>query len=119
MKNYWVRFFMKAADHAHFEYHGPWWVSGYTADCEQEIVCAAVRARGAGHAAAIINAAFDARHKPVKVDFVEMRPEGWEPFCDRFGRRDWMQWPEVTGRNAKASKQNVKAAYGEEVRGGR
>jgi hypothetical protein len=63
---------------------------------------------------AVINAAFDARHKPVQYSFAEARSSDWAPFCDRFERRRWMQWPEVTGRNPKASKVAIKAAYGEE-----
>lgn len=109
--NYWVRFYVDGSAYPHFEYHGPWWVSGLTGDGEQYI-CAAVRARDEAHAEAIINASFDAGYGVQEFSFADVQGSSWSPFCDRFPRADWMQWPEVTGRNTKASVENVKAAYG-------
>jgi hypothetical protein len=115
VKNFWVRFFVLAGDEPHLEYHGPYWASGYTGDGEKTIMCAAVRARDEAHVEAIIRAMFDARHAPDRIDFVHERPESWSPFSDRFQCADWMQWPEVTGRNRKAAKRNVLAAYGRDA----
>ncbi len=116
MKRYWVRFYSRTM--GAFEYHGPWWVSGSTLggandDEDVDIVCCAVMARDEDHAKAIIDASFDEGFFGVdEWSFCDARPAGWEPFADRFQRAKWMQWPDVTGRNEKASAENRTLAYG-------
>lgn len=119
MKNFWVRFYVRDCDEDRFEYHGPHWISGYVGysdgNGERVIMLAAVRARDEAHAEAIIRAMFDARYAPERIDFVHERPDTWSPFASRFQRDDWMQWPDVTKRNPRASKRNTVEAYGKDA----
>lgn len=86
---YWVSFVMH--ERISFELHTPWWRSGYTPDGEP-IICAAVLAYDEDDAKRAVVAAHDS-HVILDWRFVEERPLGWSPFCDRFRRADWMKWP--------------------------
>ena len=81
-----------------FELHSPWWRSGMRADGVSSI-CAAVMAADIPSAKAIIEKAHD---KPVSIAwrFVEIMPDDWTPFNDRFRRADWMKWPALSDREA-------------------
>ena len=74
-----------------FELHTPWWISGERLDGQTTIV-AAVKARNEAEAKRVVLRAHD---KPVRLNwrFVNARPDDWSPFCDRFTRAKWMQWP--------------------------
>lgn len=92
MVKFWVSFW--SADLSKFEYHGPWWVSGYRGDeCGEQSVCAAVVAKDEEHAKHIIEAAHDEGHAPAEGRFVDAREDAWSPFCDRFTKAKWMKWP--------------------------
>lgn len=96
MKRFWVSFWSK--DPSKWEYHGPWWISGERggwddADDTEQSICAAVTAADETQAKRIIEVAHDKGHKPSEWRFVTEKAEDWEPFCDRFERREWMKWP--------------------------
>ncbi|KKN79975.1 hypothetical protein LCGC14_0334830 [marine sediment metagenome] len=96
-----------------FKLHLPWWVSGERlgtpwVDGErlgapdvifQTEICAAVLANSKEEARAVITDAHDDGEAGiVEWRFAEPRPVDWSPFCDRFPRADWMQWPEEERR---------------------
>lgn len=56
MKRWWVSW--HALEKAGFTYHGPWWISGYSAE-DFPIFCAAVRAETALDARLVIKRAHD------------------------------------------------------------
>lgn len=96
-----------------FELQRPWWFSGCRfhgveeddEDLSQSSVCAAVIADDADHAKRLIVEAYDV---PVALEwrFVEECPADWSPFSDRFGRGDWMQWPDTpAGRSLLSSQE--------------
>lgn len=92
MKRFWVSWY---GDVVPFTWNGPWWISGYAlVDAERGIptICAAVVAEDAEHAKRLIVESHD---EPVELEwrFANERAADWEPFGDRFGRRDWMVWP--------------------------
>lgn len=112
MQPYWVSFYAapsKGIGMKHFEYHGPWWESGYTfEDVETTTddpfetggvrvptICAAVMARNEEEAIETLRLAFDEEHRPpvLEARFCELRSDREEPYSDRFQKRDWMQWP--------------------------
>ncbi len=79
------------ASHGPFEYHGPWWVSGYDAD-GRDIICAAVVAADADAAQEVIRQAYDT--PPGALDW-RFADELTVPlFSDRFQRANWMHWPD-------------------------
>lgn len=93
MKRYWCRFTALATELQHFEYHGPWWLTGEVcARVPQHCICAAVQAESDEGAKAILAGCFDRGHGWAQVDFVIEKPEGWTPFSERFPQADWMQW---------------------------
>ncbi len=84
-----------------FEYHGPWWVSGYRFDeqpdgseVEVPTICAAVAATDEEAAKRVIIEAHD-EPRPADLEwrFVSPRGYNWVPFCDRFAGKPWMKWP--------------------------
>jgi len=98
MTRYWVRWeSYEPLDR--FEYHGPWWVSGYAPggdDDDIPIICAAVVAEDEEDAKAVMISAYDDPEAARRINewsFVNPRDDAWEPFCDRFPRADWMKWP--------------------------
>ena len=92
MTNYWVSFWGSDENLPHFEYHGPWWVSGEDAH-DRLSICAAVRASSEDEAVDIIERAFDEGYGVDDWRFVSDRSEEWSPFGDRFKKADWMKWP--------------------------
>lgn len=91
MKRFWVSFrLFTPLDE--FAYHGPWWVSGHGDDYRN--VCLAVCAESQDRVREQVGAMFDADAQyRIEFRFIEERADDWEPFGDRFGRRDWMLWP--------------------------
>jgi len=77
---YWVSFW--SADPSKWEYHGPWWVTGYrdVEDSQQESICAAVVADNDDHARRIIEDAHDKGHAPVEWRFITENEPTWSPF---------------------------------------
>lgn len=108
-KQFWVRWEVRSALMPQFEYHGPWWTSGYgsvsadSEDGEEEtrICCAAVMAESDDAAKGVILGSFDTKEAASEVEFsfANERPVDESPYTDRFRRRDWMKWPwpEVRG----------------------
>lgn len=104
MNNYWVSFWLKETSASAFEYHGPWWISGYCSsnetpassieDVEFDLIsiCAAVKADNDDHAKDLINKCFDPGYQLHEWRFCESRPDGWSPGSDRFPMADWMKW---------------------------
>lgn len=78
----------------------PWWISGERDGEDDEgrvsSFCAAVLANSEDAARAVI--ANTTGTKIAEWRFVEPRPVDWSPFCDRFPRADWMQWPKEEER---------------------
>ena len=92
MNNYWVSFWVHEKDLSAFEYHGPWWESGWDLQ-DRRSFCAAVLASSEEEAKKVINNSFDNGHSLDEWRFVNYRPEEWSPFNDRFQKVDWMKWP--------------------------
>jgi hypothetical protein len=90
MKNYWVSWYSRGA----FEYHGPWWISGYDGN-GLETFCAAVRADSETLAMQVITMSHDDNPFCFEWRFCEEKPENWAPFSGRFPRAEWMRWPMV------------------------
>ncbi len=83
-----------------FELHSPWWISGTRIvsgddpEKTEDIFCAAILADSAAEARmAIVRAHDDYGAGFSEWRFVKPRADDWQPFCDRFPRVDWMQWP--------------------------
>lgn len=91
MARFWCSFW--SDDPSKWEYHGPWWISGYRdlAEAEQSSICCAVVAEDEEHAKRIIEAAHDKGHAPAEWRFVN--PLEGAPFNGRFKRAKWMKWP--------------------------
>lgn len=87
-----------------WEYHGPWWVSGYRCSDEAPTICAAVMARDEDHARYIIQACHDdpSVAEDIEWRFVERMADDWQPETNdnaRFRRAAWMQWPWPTEKS--------------------
>lgn len=93
MKPFWISWYGSGA----FEYHGPWWVSGYRD--ETAMFCAAVMATDDEHAKSLIREAHDDK-ADQEWRFATPRAPDWSPFCDRFQRADWMRWPWPTEKSS-------------------
>lgn len=94
---YWCSFYADNAPLTAFEYHGPWWISGYAAganhEYDQPIIVAAVAAESEVAAMEVLRLAFDAE-RPASLTQRFCEPKGWaEPYSERFPKADWMQWP--------------------------
>jgi hypothetical protein len=78
-----------------FEYHGPWWVSGY--DMEgRTIVVAAVPAPNEDAAWDIVQLSYDTPPEDIDRRFCDpLEDEPWGTPESRFPRQDWMRWPDV------------------------
>lgn len=76
---------------------GPWWVIGETrGEVNRSTMVCAIVADDEKDAQQKILHLYDPRHdaaEEVKWRSCEAREDDWEPFCDRFPRLDWMQWP--------------------------
>ena len=92
MKSYWCSMWVKHRDISMFEYHGPWWVSGYTDDSGS--VCAAVMAEDEDAAKRVLANSFDDKRSPETLEWRFVNEMGDKsPFSDRFQRDNWMKWP--------------------------
>jgi len=78
-----------------FEYHGPWWITGYDA-ADARIVCAGVMATDEEAAYETLMRAFDTGTNVSGVvrRFSELKtiPDRSNP-SGRFEWSDWMNWP--------------------------
>ena len=95
MNRFWLSFQL-TSPLEQFEYHGPWWVSGYGFDAEgneQPCVCMAVVAADEDAARKVALDSFDEPPTIVEWRFCSDRAADWDPFCDRFERAQWMRWP--------------------------
>lgn len=101
-KRFWMRWH-SLYDPSSFEYHGPWWISGYTPD-DLPIFCAAVCAEDSDAAREVIRQSYDYPHD-IEFSFVEERPAAWEPFSGRFPRANWMTWPMPSGSTGRTDRQ--------------
>ncbi len=93
MKTWWVSWYEREGCDGSFDYDGPWWVSGCRVSDEASSVVALVLADSENSAKRVIEAAHDDAATIVEWRFASEKPDGWEPFCDRFQRADWMRWP--------------------------
>jgi hypothetical protein len=89
-----------------FEYHGPWWVTGWDSG-DLPVVCAAVCAESAAHAQRVIASSYDIDHE-VEFSFTELKPDDWKPFSSRFQKQDWMKWPMPCGSTGRADREVVR-----------
>lgn len=102
---YWCSFYADNAPMSAFEYHGPWWRSGYGPN-DEEIICAAVMAESGTDAMEVLRQAFDEAERPEKLTERFAEPKGWSsPYTDRFPKADWMQWPWPKAEASDGSKQ--------------
>lgn len=93
---WWVSWYTSPSNE--FEYHGPWWITGSETGYNPDVIyCAAVMADTEQAAQEIIRHSFDDRTTPIRWRFTEDAEPGWEPFTDRFPRREWMRWPWPVG----------------------
>lgn len=94
MTNYWLSWYCKKDDYGKFELTWPWWVSGARDFDESLTICAAVQAESTDQAMKIIENCYDI---PTSLEwrFCERKSQDWSPFCDRFSKHEWMQWPNL------------------------
>jgi hypothetical protein len=94
MSRYWISFEVPTDLMSQFEYHGPWWISGFSLDETIQTVCAAMIADNPREAEQAFRSAFDDPKVALgELRFCSDKGDDWEPFCDRFPRAKWMQWP--------------------------
>lgn len=91
-KKFWLRWVTSEEHHGTFELTSPWWVSGHRGN--ERYICAAVEAESESAAKAIIDGCHD-RDVDISFRLILEQPSDWTPFCERFPRRDWMQWGEA------------------------
>ena len=90
MQQYRTSFY--TSDLGSFEYHGPWWISGYTSE-DSPIIVAAVMANSEKEAYETLRLAFDEDKRPAKLKERFCEKHDGSPFSDRFPQAGWMQWP--------------------------
>jgi hypothetical protein len=100
VKNYWVSWYCPPDKMGKFELYSPWWVSGMRMHDDAETICAAVQAKNEDQAKLKIIMSHDAdcvawASNEIEWRFVSEKPANWSPFCDRFPKADWMQWPQA------------------------
>ena len=97
LRPFWVSWWHDVeGERSGFELHCPWWVSGSRDDDDAQSIVAAVMALDEDDAKARIVAAHDHTDVTLEWRFVNPRDPGWEPFCNRFPRAEWMRWPYPT-----------------------
>lgn len=77
------------------KWDGPWWLLSEPPEwieVGRATYCAAVMAPDVDTAKRLIFGALVLK-VALKWRFYAEKPEGWDPFCDRFARAAWMQWP--------------------------
>jgi len=93
MNNYWLSWWHSNQYMGAFELHWPWWISGQ-GNGDRQSICAAIRADSAIDAEMIVHTSYDNEPLVLHVRFCDEQPPSWSPFCERFPRAEWMQWPE-------------------------
>lgn len=88
--NFWVRW--TGSPNCDFALASPWWCSGWDGR-DRPIFVAAVRAPSGEAAMKKIKTAHTRGATMIEWSFVNLRPDDWSPFGDRFPRADWMVWP--------------------------
>lgn len=90
MKPFWLSWVHKGGD---FTLSTPWWVTGYD-PAMNPTICAAIVAGSEAEARMKVHDAYTPAGKSClpSFRFVEERPQGWAPFCDRFPQAPWMEW---------------------------
>lgn len=92
MKNYWVSWY--DTRYGKWELHSPWWVSGERMSDGAKTICAAIRVPDEDTAKQLIILVHDEpRPDELEWRFISEKDDNWTPFCDRFQRADWMEWP--------------------------
>jgi len=108
MKNYWVGWYCPVSKMGKLELHSPWWISGETMEDNEGnfayTICSAVKAENEDQARLKIIMSFDADQMnwastSIEWRFVTEQPDDWSPYCDRFQKADWMQWPDAEGKD--------------------
>ena len=96
MKSYWLSWWSTESMGA-FELNSPWWISGSRiggdGECDDASICAAIQANNEDGVLKTVIAAYDTKPAVVEWRFIEEQPVDWSPFCDRFPKADWMEWP--------------------------
>ncbi len=107
-KNYWVGWYCPVSKMGKFELHSPWWISGETMEDDEGnfayTICSAVKAENEDQAKLKIIMSFDADQikwasTSIEWRFVTEQPDDWSPYCDRFQKADWIQWPDAEGKD--------------------
>ena len=92
MKRFWISWYARKAA---FEYYGPWWISGWTNDWDDneiDIICAAVLAESEEQAKATIQRSHYNPELEIEWRFCTEKSADWSPFSERFPRASWMVW---------------------------
>lgn len=89
---FWLSWY-HTGDMGPFELHSPWWITGHRSD-DTVMICSAIIAENDNEAEKLIKASYDTPPDEIEWRFIAERGDKWSPFCDRFPRGDWMQWPE-------------------------
>ena len=90
------RWWLSWCSNGAFEYHGPWWITGYELGPPgRRTICAAVLAGTEDDARRAVTIAHDDPDVELLWRFVEPRVADGEPFCERFPQAAWMCWPDV------------------------
>lgn len=109
LKPYWISW--EYDDKCFFELDRPWWVSGYAPDARgahsKVVVCAAVMATSERDAKTMVVKSYPNGPSGLRWRFVEEQSSDWSPFCDRFPRSAWMQWPGVRSPSVEAPPTNI------------
>ena len=93
MNKFWLSWY-HTEDMGPFELRSPWWVTGLRPE-DAVMICAAITAENFIEAEKLIKASYDTPPDEIEWRIVVQHDKHWSPFCDRFPRRDWMQWPET------------------------
>lgn len=107
LQAYWLSWYHNERRDGVFEYHGPWWITGWacgeTGEWDVPTICAAMMATSAEHVMQQIRDAYDKEPGPIRMRFCEVIQRA-EVFTDRFRKADWMQWPNPpSGRSREAA----------------
>lgn len=98
---FWVSVWILEGALPSFEYHGPWWVSGYDM-AGRASICAAVCATDEADAIERLKGCIDAgdlQWAAPEERFCSPQADDWSPYSDRFPQAAWMQWPYQIGEH--------------------
>lgn len=96
LNEYWCRWTSTMSVES-FEYHGPWWISGYSS-YGNPTICAAICAESEEEALKAFCSSYDKAPLGL-LDFSCDPLKMSDPFTSRFPKRDWMIWP-ITPKEA-------------------